>query len=132
MIGDLRLQDQVRFLGYCPTAHMPALYEGAAALVFPSFFEGFGLPLLEAMWCDCPVVCSNATSLPEIAGDAGLLIDPHSPEALAEAIHAVLTDEALRRVLTERGRRRVREFSWLKFTVQILQTLHMVREMRCR
>jgi len=131
-IHDLHLDHQVRFLGYCPTPHMPALYEGAAALVFPSFFEGFGLPLLEAMWCDCPVVCSNATSLPEIAGDAGLLIDPHSPEALAEAIHAVLTDEALRRALIERGRRRVREFSWRKFTLQIVRTLHEVREMRCR
>jgi glycosyltransferase involved in cell wall biosynthesis len=131
-ISDLHLEDQVRFLGYCPTPHMPALYEGAAALIFPSFFEGFGLPLLEAMWCDCPVVCGNTTSLPEIAGDAALLIDPHSPEALAEAIYSVLTDGALRRMLIERGRRRVREFSWLKFTVQILRTLQVVREMRCR
>jgi glycosyltransferase involved in cell wall biosynthesis len=131
-IKDLHLEDQVRFLGYCPTPHMPALYEGAAALVFPSVFEGFGLPLLEAMWCDCPIVCANATSLPEIAGDAALLIDPHSPEALTEAIYTVLTDESLRRMLIEHGRRRVREFSWLKFTVQVLQTLHVVREMRCR
>jgi glycosyltransferase involved in cell wall biosynthesis len=111
---------------------MPALYEGAAALIFPSVFEGFGLPLLEAMWCDCPIVCSNTTSLPEIAGDAALLIDPHSPEAIAEAMYTVLTDEALRRVLIARGRRRVREFSWRKFTAKVLQTLHTVRESHCR
>ncbi len=61
----LVFSDRVRFLGYCPPSDMPALYEGAAALVFPSLFEGFGMPLVEAMWCDCPIVCSNDTSLPE-------------------------------------------------------------------
>ena len=87
---------------------MPALYEGAAALVFPSLFEGFGIPLLEAMWCDCPIVCSNTTSLPEIAGDAALLVDPRSPEDLAHAMSRVLTDTATRQVLIERGRQRVK------------------------
>ncbi len=126
----LRLTSQVRFLGYCPTLDMPALYEGAAALVFPSFYEGFGIPLLEAMWCDCPIVCSNATSLPEVAGDAALLIDPRSPEALADAINRVLTDAALRCTLIERGRQQVKRFSWLNFTMTIVRILHQVREMR--
>jgi glycosyltransferase involved in cell wall biosynthesis len=107
---------------------MPSLYEGAAALVFPSFFEGFGIPLLEAMWCDCPIVCSNVTSLPEIAGDAALLIDPYTPEHLAEAISRVLTDEHLRRLLIECGRQQVRKFSWRTFTVETVRILHQVRE----
>ena len=125
-----RLDRRVRFLGYCPTQDMPGLYEGAAALVFPSLFEGFGIPLLEAMWCDCPIVCSNATSLPEIAGDAAVLVDPGSPEALAHAINRVLTDDELRRALIERGRRQVTHFSWAKFTLEIVRVLHEVRQLR--
>lgn len=126
---DLGLNGRVRFLGYCPTPDMPALYEGAAALIFPSFFEGFGIPLLEAMWCDCPIVCSNVTSLPELAGDAALLVDPQSPEELAEAVSRVLTDGELRRTLTERGRRQVKQFSWSNFTLQIVRILNQVHEM---
>ncbi len=129
-LQDLSLDSQVRFLGYCPTRDMPALYKGAAALVFPSFFEGFGIPLLEAMWCDCPIVCSNVTSLPEVAGDAALLIDPDSPEELADAINRVLTDEALRRGLIERGRQHVRKFSWQNFTMEIVRVLRQAHEMR--
>jgi len=128
LIQELRLHDRVRFLGYCPMSDMPALYEGAAALVFPSFFEGFGIPLLEAMWCDCPIVCSNATSLPEVAGDAALFFDPHSPEELALAISRVLTDNHLRQTLIERGHQQSKEFSWHKFTTEIVRILHQVRE----
>jgi len=131
-IRDLRLDGQVRFLGYCPTQDMPGLYEGAAALVFPSLFEGFGIPLLEAMWCDCPIVCSNATSLPEIAGDAALLVDAGSPDALAHAIHRVLTDDELRHALIERGRRQVTRFSWARFTLAIVRALCEVRPLRSR
>lgn len=109
---------------------MPALYEGAAALLFPSLHEGFPLPLLEAMWCDCPIVCSDTTSLPEIAGDAALLVDPRSPEALAHAVRRVLTDQAERRALIERGRRRVTRFTWRAFTVAIVSALHRARERR--
>jgi len=108
---------------------MPALYEGAAALVFPSLFEGFGMPVLEAMWCDCPVVCSNSTSLPEVAGDAALLVDPRSPEELAGAISRILDDEPLRKKLIGLGRLQAKKFSWHKFTVEIIRTLHRVRNM---
>ena len=135
--GDLRakiraagLEERVRFLGYCPTTDMPALYEGAAALIFPSLFEGFGIPLLEAMWCDCPIVCSNTTSLPEIAGDAALLVDPRSPEDLAHAMSRVLTDTATRQALIERGRRQVKEFSWQEFTLEIVSVLRRARRLR--
>lgn len=124
------LEARVRFLGYCPTSDMPALYEGAAALVFPSLFEGFGIPLLEAMWCDCPIVCSNTTSLPEIAGDAALLVDPRSPEDLAHAMSRVLTDTATRQALIERGRRQVKGFSWQEFTLTIVSVLHQARLLR--
>jgi len=129
-IQDAGLGHRVRFLGYCALADMPALYEGAAGLVFPSLFEGFGLPLLEAMWCGCPIVCSNVTSLPEIAGDAALLADPRSPEELAHALYRVLTDEGLRHLLIGRGRRRVEDFSWTKFTVEIVSVLHQARQRR--
>ena len=122
----LGLREQVRFLGYCPLDEMPALYRGAAALFYPSLFEGFGIPLVEAMWCRCPIVCSNATSLPEVAGDAALLADPHSPDALADALARILTDAALRAELVERGTRRAREFSWRRFTTEVLRSLHEV------
>lgn len=121
--AQLSLQDQFRFLGYCPQDDLPALYHEAAALVFPSLFEGFGMPIIEAMSCDCPVICSNTTSLPEIAGNAAYFIDPQDPEMLAEAIYRVLTDSALRQDLIQRGRQRAKQFSWLNFTSQVLQSL---------
>ena len=122
----LGLMEQVRFLGYCPLDDIPALYRGAAALFYPSLFEGFGIPLVEAMWCSCPIVCSNATSLPEVAGNAALLADPQSPDALADALGRILTDAALRAALVERGILRAREFSWRRFTAAVLGTLHEV------
>jgi len=128
-IRRLRLEAQVRFLGYCPLEDLPLLYEGAAALVFPSFFEGFGIPLLEAMSRDCPIVCSNATSLPEIAGDAALLVDPRAPREFAAAISRLLTDPVLRRTLIARGRQQVKKFSWRRFTVDTVRLVHRVAEM---
>jgi glycosyltransferase involved in cell wall biosynthesis len=128
--GALGLEDRIRFLGYCPATDMPALYEGAAALLFPSLFEGFGIPLVEAMWCDCPVVASRATSLPEIAGDAALLVDPRAPEEMADALNRVLTSDDLRRTLIERGRRRARDFSWTRFTLAVMGALHEARRVR--
>ena len=123
------LEDAVRFLGYCPVDDLVGLYEGAAALIYPSFFEGFGIPLLEAMWTDCPVVCSNLTSLPEIAGNAALLVDPHSPEAYAEAVNRVLSDGALRSDLIARGREQAKTFSWHKFTTEVVKFLHRIHTM---
>lgn len=128
LLGDLGLENRVKFLGYCPVEDMPALYEGAGALVYPSFFEGFGIPLLEAMWCDCPVVCSNVTSLPEIGGDAALLVDPKSPEQLAEAASRVLTDPELRQTLIKRGRDRAARFSWQTFTGEVTRILRQVHD----
>jgi glycosyltransferase involved in cell wall biosynthesis len=121
------LENAVKFLGYCPLNDLVGLYEGAVALVYPSLFEGFGIPLLEAMCCDCPIVCSNLTSLPEVAGDAALLVNPHSSEELASAIDRVLTDEDLRRKLISSGREQAARFSWSRFTREVIKVLHQSR-----
>jgi glycosyltransferase involved in cell wall biosynthesis len=130
LMRQLDLEQQVRYLGYCPADDLPALYRGAAALFYPSLFEGFGIPLVEAMWCRCPIVCSNTTSLPEIAGDAALLVDPTSAEALAEALARLLTDTGLRNSLIERGTRRVPQFSWRNFTLETVRLMQQVRNLR--
>jgi len=104
--------DQVVFAGPVEEANLPALYSGATLFVFPSLYEGFGLPVLEAMACGTPVVCSNTSSLPEVAGDAALQVNPLDVDALAEAIgHALMNDE-LRRNLREKGLAQAARFSW--------------------
>lgn len=107
-----KLHKHVRFLGFVPDQTLAALYRLAAVFVFPSLYEGFGLPPLEAMASGTPVVTSNVSSLPEVAGDAALLIDPYDAEAIAGAIRLVLTDERLRDDLRARGLARARLFSW--------------------
>ncbi len=129
-VSALGLERQVRFLGYCPADDLPGLYEGAAAMLFPSLFEGFGIPVLEAMWCSCPVVCSDTSSLPEVAGDAALTADPRSPQALAAALARALTDRDLRRRLAARGLERAAAFSWTRFTLDVVRILGGVHEGR--
>jgi glycosyltransferase involved in cell wall biosynthesis len=112
-IARLGLEGRVRVLGYVPDRDLPGLYRGAAVFVYPSFYEGFGFPVLEAMTCGTPVVTYRATSLPEVAGDAAILLDPPvSPEALASAITRVTRDADLRRWLIERGQARAAGFDW--------------------
>jgi len=91
---------------------MNALLSGAAALCYPSRSEGFGLPVLDAFVCETPVITSNRTSLPEVAGDAALLVDPDDPAAIAAAIDAIVRDPAVRDRLRRAGSRRVQDFSW--------------------
>lgn len=122
------LRNQVRFLGYCPRSDMPALYRSSAALVFPSIFEGFGIPVVEAMACGVPVVCSNRASLPETAGDAAMLVSPDDPDTLADAIHAVLSDPGLRRDMIERGFRQASKFSWRRHTLDTIAVLRRVHD----
>jgi glycosyltransferase involved in cell wall biosynthesis len=107
-----QLHKYVRFLGYLPEATLAVMYRLAGVFVFPSLYEGFGLPPLEAMASGTPVVTSNVSSLPEVAGDAAVLVDPYEPQAIADGIYRVLTDEALRRNLRNRGVARARQFSW--------------------
>lgn len=112
MVRELDLEERVAFIGWVPEEDKPALYSMAKLFVFPSLYEGFGLPPLEAMACGTPVIASNASSLPEVVGDAGLLIDPHDAAGLAEAMAALLDDERLRKGLGQRGFERARRFSW--------------------
>jgi glycosyltransferase involved in cell wall biosynthesis len=111
-LRELDLEQHVIFTGYMPDADLPALYSGADLFVFPSLYEGFGLPPLEAMACGTPVVCSNAASLPEVVGNAAITVDPHDAEGLAEAMHLVLTDVDLHEELREKGLERARQFTW--------------------
>jgi glycosyltransferase involved in cell wall biosynthesis len=108
----LGLKDAVRFIGPVKDDELPALYGGAELFVFPSEYEGFGLPVLEAMACGALVVCSNRSSLPEVAGDAALLCDPHDVRALARAIEQALADRNVRATLQQRGLARAAQFSW--------------------
>jgi glycosyltransferase involved in cell wall biosynthesis len=107
-----RVDTYVRFLGFQPYETLAAFYRLARAFVFPSLYEGFGLPPLEAMACGTPVVTSNVSSLPEVAGGAALLVDPYDPASIADAIRRVVTDESLRARMIERGLSRARDFSW--------------------
>ena len=115
------LHRHVRFLGYQSEETLAALYRLADVFVFPSLYEGFGLPPLEAMASGTPVVASNVSSLPEVVGDAGLLVNPYDPQAIAEGISRVLSDETLRADLTARGLTRARAFSWADSVKQIRQ-----------
>jgi len=107
-----QLHKYVRFLGYLPEETLAVMYRLAGVFVFPSLYEGFGLPPLEAMASGTPVVTSNASSLPEVAGDAAVLVDPYSPQAIADGIYQVLTDESVRRSLRRKGLARAAQFSW--------------------
>ena len=104
--------DRVRFVDWVSEADLEGLYQLADCFVLPSFIEGFGLPVLEAMRRGLPVACSNAGSLPEVAGDAALMFDPRDPGAIADAIRRLQSDAALREKLVERGRERAAAFSW--------------------
>jgi glycosyltransferase involved in cell wall biosynthesis len=112
LVEELRLQDQVRFTGYVDDADLPALYSAAAVFVYPSLYEGFGLPPLEAMACGTPVVVSNSTSLPEVVADAGLTHDPHNHRALAECIIRLFSDAATHDHFKYAGLEQASHFSW--------------------
>jgi hypothetical protein len=107
----MELGDRVVFPGYLPNAELAALISSCIGVVFPSLYEGFGLPVLEAMAAQVPVACSNTTSLPEVAADAAVMFDPRVPSQIAEAMIGLVTDEALRVRLVEAGRSRVAEFA---------------------
>jgi glycosyltransferase involved in cell wall biosynthesis len=115
-----RVEPYVRFLGFVPKETLRVFYESAAAFVFPSLYEGFGLPPLEAMACGAPVVCSTATSLPEAVGDAAEMVSPDNVFDIARGIEEVLLSEQRRKELIERGARRVREFRWEATAAQVL------------
>jgi glycosyltransferase involved in cell wall biosynthesis len=122
----LGIADRVVLTGSVADDDLPMLYSRARAFLFPSFYEGFGLPVLEAMACGAPVIASNVTSLPEVVGDAGLLIDPHSTDEMTAALDRVLSDEPLRAGLREKGFRRAAAFTWDKTAQQTLDVYRAV------
>lgn len=120
----LGLADRIRFVGFIPGEDLPLWYAAATVFVFPSLFEGFGMPLLEAMACGTPVVTTSSSSLPEVAGDAGLIVSPTDAEALGHALLQVLNTPTLRADLRERGLRQVQRFSWHETAERTLQAYH--------
>jgi glycosyltransferase involved in cell wall biosynthesis len=118
----LGIQDQVRFEGQIAHDVLPLWYNACAAFAYPSLYEGFGMPVLEAMACGAPVVASTATSLPEVVGDAGLLVAPTDAAGLAQALGRVLDDEALRADLGRRARERAAQFTWRRTAEMTMET----------
>jgi glycosyltransferase involved in cell wall biosynthesis len=117
----LNIQERVVCLGTVPVADLRLLYAHADLFVFPSLYEGFGFPVLEAMACGTPVITSNRSSLPEVAGDAAVLVNPEDPPALAEAMRRVLFDQSLRESLKAKGVEQVKRFTWQKAARQTLE-----------
>jgi alpha-1,3-rhamnosyl/mannosyltransferase len=117
---------QIRRLGYVPDEALPALYSGTRAFVYPSLYEGFGLPPLEAMACGAPVIISNRSSLPEVVGDAGLQVDALDVDGLAQAMSQIIEDDVLRASLRQRGMERAKGFSWRRCAEETLAVYRKV------
>jgi len=127
-VGDLIENGRLVLTGYVPTTDLPALYSAAAVFVYPSIYEGFGLPILEAMACGTPVITSNRSSMPEVAGDAAVLVDPMRTDRIAAALLAILSQPALADELRHKGKVRAAQFMWdstARQTVEVYQ--HVLR-----
>lgn len=121
-VANLPAKERIVFLDYVPTADLPYLYSMAQGLVFASLYEGFGLPILEAMACGCPVLAGNATSLPEVGGDSALYVDPYDVDSIREGMELILGNENLRQDLKHKGLQRAKLFSWEQ-TIENLQQI---------
>jgi glycosyltransferase involved in cell wall biosynthesis len=130
-IKELEVSNSVVLTGYVPEADLPALYSGALCFVYPSYFEGFGLPPLEAMKCGAPVIVGNKTSLPEVVGDAGLLVDPFEVDDIAAAIEKVISDSNLRAQLRVKGLERAKLFDWRETARQTLAVYEKAAGVAC-
>lgn len=117
----LGLADDVLFPGYIPLEELPIFYNGASLFVYPSLYEGFGLPPLEAMACGVPTICSNVTSIPEVVGDAALLVDPHDIDGLAEKITLVLETPSTYATMIHQGLKQAKQYSWEKTTKKTME-----------
>jgi len=111
----------VRLLGSVPDSDLPWILHGAAVALYPSLYEGFGLPALEALASGVPLITSNTSSLPEVVGDAAIIVNPESEEEIAESIRGLLSNEDLRRDLTDRGRKRASQFTWDRAAHEVLE-----------
>jgi glycosyltransferase involved in cell wall biosynthesis len=126
LIRELKLEDSIRFPGFVPDEDQALWYSSATVFAFPSRYEGFGLPLLEAMACGAPVVSSSASSLPEVVGNAGLLVDPSDVEGLCSALRQLLEDEPRRQALALAGQARAQAFSWRRMATETVQVYREV------
>jgi glycosyltransferase involved in cell wall biosynthesis len=122
-VEELGLENDVVFPGFVANETLPDLYAAADVFVFPSLFEGFGIPVLEAMACGTPVCASNTSSIPEVVGEAGLLFDPHEPNQIGDAMRRLLTDSSLRAELVQRGLVQARRFTWDNAAAAVLEEL---------
>ena len=120
----LGIEDKIIFTGFVPAEDLPVLLYGAEAFVLPSLWEGFGIPVLEAMACGVPVIISNVSSLPEVAGNAGLLVDPYSIDQIEQAMRTLLTDKKLGGKKSKQGLEQVKKFSWEKCAKEILRSFN--------
>jgi glycosyltransferase involved in cell wall biosynthesis len=127
-ISDPKLRSRIYFTGFVPDEDLSALYSGCLAFVYPSIYEGFGLPPLEAMQCGAPVITSNVSSLPEVVGDAGIMIDPTDEDAFCQAILSLVGDSALQRELSQKGLARAKTFSWEKCAQQTIDVYQIAAE----
>ncbi|QNG60204.1 glycosyltransferase family 4 protein [Bacillus sp. PAMC26568] len=116
------------FVGYVSDEELKALYENAYCFIYPSFYEGFGLPPLEAMTCGCPVISSNTTSLPEVGGDAVLYVDPHQPKQIAEHVNRMLFDQSFRDEMIEKGYKQATKYTWKKALKELLSNIEEVNK----
>ena len=123
---NLGLSERVRFLGYLDETDLICLINGAKVFVYPSLYEGFGIPVLEAMQCGTPVITTNVSSLPEVAGDAALLVGPNDSEALVQALRQVLTQPELAKAMSERGMARAKTFEWKRTATETLSVYETV------
>jgi glycosyltransferase involved in cell wall biosynthesis len=117
------VRDNVLITGYVPNMELAPIYTGAELFVFPTLYEGFGLPVLEAMQCGCPVITSNSSSIPEVAGDAAVMVDPLDVDGLSRTMEKVLSSPSLRKSLSVKGLKRSRQFSWEKSARHLLDSL---------
>ena len=123
VINSLGLTKEVIFTDFVSESELPAYYSGATVFVFPSLYEGFGLPPLEAMACGCPVITSNTSSLPEVVGEAGIMVDPYDTDGLVKAMRQVLTNNELRNDMIRKGLEQAKRFSWGK-TAEMTQEVY--------
>ncbi|HEY3298936.1 MAG TPA: glycosyltransferase family 1 protein, partial [Armatimonadota bacterium] len=123
-IEELGLSEDVILPGYVQYDELPAFYNAADVFVYPSVYEGFGLPPLEAMACGTPVITGDQSSLPEVVGDAGIMVNPYDAAAFTESMTRLLSDESLRSELSARGLKQAAEFSWTKMASKVLKIYH--------
>lgn len=127
---EIRLKTRIFFTGFVPDKDLSAIYSGAICFIYPSLYEGFGLPPLEAMQCGIPVITSNVSALPEVVGDAGITVNPKDGDELSDAIYRVVSDQSLRASLAVKSLERAQQFSWSRCTEQTIQLYTKAAEAR--